>query len=138
MPKPKRNIHAVASETQTPPPTLEPNHAIARVKQAAGNNLYHLTLPGGEACLAELPARFRNTIWIKRGSYVVVDTAALANRDNKLTGEIVNIVREEKVWRKMPYWPQEFGARGSAAAYGDESEDEGPQMPPSDSEDERD
>ncbi|GAB7361628.1 hypothetical protein MBLNU230_g1679t1 [Neophaeotheca triangularis] len=137
MPKPKRNVHAVAEETLTPPSTLQPNHSVARVKQAAGNNLYHLELPGGNPCLAELPARFRNTIWIKRGSYVLVDTAALADRENKLTGEIVNIVREEKVWRKMPYWPAEFSAKSTAAIYGDDSEDEGPRMPPSDSEDER-
>ncbi|KAF2482927.1 hypothetical protein BDY17DRAFT_250400 [Neohortaea acidophila] len=140
MPRPKRDIQAVALETETPPAALSSNQAIARVKQAAGNNLYRVELPGvGEKAeprelLAELPARFRSTIWIKRGSYVLVDTASLADRDNKLNGEIVNVVRDEKAWRKMGYWPKDFSAKSSRYLDG-ESGDEGPQMPPSDDED---
>ena len=84
--------------------------------------------------LAELPAKFRSTFWLKRGSYVVLDTASLAARDNKLAGEIVNLVGDEKAWRKMSYWPPEFPAR--RLGYDGDSDDEGPKMPPSDSEDE--
>ena len=134
MPRPKRDIQAVAQETVTPPDNLPSSQTIARIKQAAGNNLYHLELPSTEVILAELPARFRSTIWIKRGSFVLVDTSALADRDNKLGGEIVNVVRDEKAWRKMSYWPAEFGAK--ASSYGNDSEDEGPKMPLSDDEDE--
>lgn len=148
MPKPKRINHAVHQETLTPPAQLDPSHAIARLKQAAGKNLYHLELPpvrdtqdprGGstdlaesETILAELPAKFRSTIWLKRGSYVLVDTAALADRDNKLSGQIINIVGDEKAWRKMPYWPIAFPPK--TTAYADDSDDDaGPMMPPSDS-----
>lgn len=134
MPRPKRDLHAVAQETVTPPGQLASNQHIARVKSNAGNNLYQLELPSSDVVLAELPARFRSTIWIKRGSFVVVDTSALADRENKLGGEIVNVVREEKLWRKMSYWPKEFGERKSA--YDEDSEDDGPRMPPSDSEEE--
>lgn len=137
MPKPKRNIQVVAEETLTPPPNLTATQKIARVKVAAGNNLYNLELPSGEALLAELDPKFRSTIWMKRGGYVLVDTEALAERGNKIGGEIVNIVGDEKAWRKMPYWPKEFAAKTSSYAEdSDEEEDEGPKMPPSDSEDE--
>lgn len=132
MPKPKRNINALAQETLTPPDDLAEYQLIARLKQAAGNNLYYLDLPSGKTILAELNQKFRSTIWLKRGSYVVVDTAALADRENKLGGEIVNVVGNQKAWRKMPYWPAEFAAK--KAAYDEDSEDEGPQMPPSDDE----
>ncbi|EMC91607.1 hypothetical protein BAUCODRAFT_79569 [Baudoinia panamericana UAMH 10762] len=136
MPKPKRTINAVVEETLNPPHVLPPHQQIARLKQAAGKNLYHLELASGEIVLAELNQKFRSTIWLKRGSYVVLDTAALADRGNKLGGEIVNVVGDEKAWRKMSYWPAEFGVR--KAAYGDdEDEDEGPQMPPEDDEDEQ-
>ena len=135
MPRPKRDIQAVAQETVTPPEVLPTSQIIARVKQAAGNNLYHLELPSKEMILAELPARFRSTIWIKRGSFVLVDTSSLADRDNKLGGEIVNVVRDEKLWRKTSYWPCEFPAKTSS--YATDSDDEGPKMPPSDSEDEQ-
>lgn len=104
MPKPRRNLLATAEETLTPPNTLPEKQAIARVIGAAGNNLYHVELPSAQKMLVELPARFRNTIWIKRGSFVVVDASALADRENKLDGEILNIVRNEKEWRKMAYW----------------------------------
>lgn len=130
MPKPHRNAAAVAEETLTPPDNLTQTQSIARLKQAAGNNLYHVELPSGKDFLAELHQKFRSTIWLKRGMFVLVDAAALAERDNKLGGEIVNVVGDEKAWKKMAYWPAEFSKR--RVVYGDESEDEGPQMPPSD------
>ena len=133
MPKPKRSINAVAEETLTPPATLPEEQKIAQLKQAAGKNLYHVELPGKQTFLAELNQKFRSTIWLKRGCYVVVDTAALADRDNKLGGEIVNVVGDEKAWRKMSYWPTTFGSKRSA--FIDDSGEEGPQMPPSDDED---
>jgi probable RNA-binding protein EIF1AD len=134
MPRPKRDLLAIADETVTPPDTLSSSQFVAAVKKAAGNNLYNVELPSGKTILAELPARFRSTIWIKRGTFVLLDTSNLADRDNKLGGEIVNVVRDEKVWRKKGYWPVEFAKKRSA--YDDDSDD-GPQMPP-DQEDEDD
>ncbi|KAK5688508.1 hypothetical protein LTS10_000486 [Elasticomyces elasticus] len=131
MPKPKRNINAVAEATMTPPESLPEHHLIARLKQAAGKNLYYLDTAAGTTILAELNQVFRSTIWLRRGSYVVVNTNSLADRDNKLGGEIVNVVGDEKAWRKMVYWPKEFVKKSSYEA---DSDDEGPQMPPSDSE----
>jgi probable RNA-binding protein EIF1AD len=104
MGRPKRNLLATAEETLTPPDALSEGQSIARVTKAAGNNLYNADLPSGRPILVELPSRFRSTIWIKRGSYVVVDTKALADRDNKLDGEIINVVRDEREWRKQSYW----------------------------------
>ncbi|KAK4617603.1 S1-like domain-containing protein [Fulvia fulva] len=136
MPKPKRLTQAVQEETLTPPATLPAGQKIARVKSAAGNNLYNLELPSGEALLAELDAKFRSTIWMKRGSYVLVDTTSLAERGNKLGGEIVNIVGDVKVWSRASFWPKEFSVTRSVQAdSSDEESDAGPQMPPSDDED---
>ena len=104
MGRPKRQVLATIEDTITPPNTLPESHLIARIIKAEGKNLYAAELPGGKMILAELEAKFRSTVWIKRGSYVVVNTSALAERDNKLDGEIVNVVRDEKAWRKMNYW----------------------------------
>ena len=93
-----------AEETSTPPTLLDQGHAIARVTKAEGNNLYSVELPTAESLLVELPSRFRSTIWIKRGGYVVVNLDAFGDRENKLGGEIVNVVRDEKQWRKQSYW----------------------------------
>jgi probable RNA-binding protein EIF1AD len=87
-----------------PPDELAQGQEIARVVKATGNNIYSVQFPSKQTALVELPAKFRSTIWMKRGSFVVVDTNALDTRDNKLGGEIVNIVRDEKAWRKAHYW----------------------------------
>ncbi|KAF2032457.1 nucleic acid-binding protein [Setomelanomma holmii] len=133
MPRPKRNLLATIDATVTPPSTLLPSHVIARITTAAGNNLYNAELPGGKPVLAELEAKFRSTVWIKRGSFVVVDTSALADRENKLDGEIVNVVRDEKAWRKMAYWPKEFIKKSAYVEDSDEEESTVGKMPPADS-----
>ena len=106
MPRPKRLLHATALETSTPPDALSLSQFIARVICAQGKNIYAVKFssPPNSSLLVELPVRFRSTIWMKRGSYVVVDTATAVGRNNKIRGEIVNIVRDEKEWRKMAYW----------------------------------
>lgn len=35
---------------------------------------------------------------------MLVDSTAFEDRENKLDGEIVNVVRDEKQWRKQAYW----------------------------------
>lgn len=104
MGKPKRKLLATAQETLTPPDEVSEGQSIARVIAATGNNIYSVELPSKETILVELHARFRSTIWLKRGSYVLVDTNTFDGRENKLGGEIINIVRDDKVWRKESYW----------------------------------
>jgi len=95
---------ATAEETLTPPETLPTSQSIAKIGVSTGNNVYSVELPSGATILVELSARFRSTFWLKRGGFVLVDTVALSGRDNKLDGEIVNVVRDEKRWRKQLYW----------------------------------
>ncbi|CAG5163722.1 uncharacterized protein ALTATR162_LOCUS6529 [Alternaria atra] len=133
MARPKRNVLATIDSTIIPPDALSPNHVIARITKAEGKNIYAAELPDGKPVLAELEARFRSTVWIKRGSYVVVDTSALADRENKLDGEIVNVVRDEKAWRKMSYWPKEFVKKSTYVEDSDEEESTVGKMPPTDS-----
>ncbi|KAK2865380.1 hypothetical protein FQN49_003626 [Arthroderma sp. PD_2] len=70
---------------------------------------------------------------MKRGSFVVVDGTALEDRDNKLSGEIVNIVRDDKAWRKAAFWPKEFVKR--VVEDSDDEESTVGKLPPSDDED---
>lgn len=97
--------------------------------------MYSCSLPNKKVILVELPSRFRNAIWMKRGGYVLVDTASADVRENKIGGEIINVVRDEHLWRKEAYWPKEFP---KVSAYEDDSEEESStvgKMPPSDFED---
>ncbi|KAI9045196.1 putative eukaryotic translation initiation factor eIF1a-like protein [Aspergillus affinis] len=135
MAPPRRKMLATAEETMTPPDELLPGQLIARAIKAAGNNLYAVELPSKESVLVELPSKFRSTIWIKRGSYVVIDTNTLEGRDNKISGEIINIVRDEKAWRKAPYWPKEFVRQETWVSSDDEDDSNVGKLPPSDDSD---
>lgn len=107
MGKPRRNIVAAAEESATPPDELTADQVVARVTKAEGNSLYTCTLPNTKTVLVELAERFRNTIWIKRGGFVLIDRTPSEERtkaNSKVDGEIINVVRDEKEWRKMPYW----------------------------------
>jgi len=104
MGRPKRNVFAAAEETSTPPSSLTSTQAIARVIKAGGNSLYSCSLSDQKTVLVELPSRFRNTIWIKRGGYVLIDTKEGGMRQNKIDGAIINVVRDEHLWRKETYW----------------------------------
>ena len=109
MGRSKRSFLATAEETSSPPASLPTGHIIAQIIKAEGTYLYSVHIPShSEPLLVELPSRFRSQIWIKRGGYVVVNTSAFDNRDNKLDGEIENIVRNEREWRKYPYWLEPF------------------------------
>ena len=136
MGPPRRKLQATAEETLTPPDMLEEGQMIARVTSAAGKNLYNVELPSGQTVLVELEAKFRSTIWLRRGGYVLVDTTTLADRDNKIEGEIVNVVRDQKRWSKTAFWPKEF-VKKTVAQDSDEEESVVGKMPPS-SDDEED
>jgi probable RNA-binding protein EIF1AD len=106
MPKkaPRRILSTIDDLTSAPPPNpLPPNLILARITQAQGKNLFTCTLPSGEAVLAELAPIFRGKAWLRRGGYVVIDTNAV-ERENKIVGQISNVVRNEKEWRRMEYW----------------------------------
>lgn len=133
MPASRRKLQATVEETLTPPNSLREGQYVCRIKNAAGNNLYNVELPNGSVLLAELEARFRSAIWLKRGGFVIIDTTSLADRGNKIDAEIVNVVRDEKAWRKASWWPKEFTKKAVAA---DDSEEESTvgRMPPSEDE----
>lgn len=100
----RRNVLAAANETLTPPDTLEPNQTVVRVIKPEGNNLYACELPNKKPVVLELAQKFRNTIWIKRGGFVLAERYIDDSSDTRAQGEIINVIRGEKEWRKMPYW----------------------------------
>ncbi|MCJ1415999.1 hypothetical protein MMC32_002334 [Xylographa parallela] len=135
MPRPKRQLLATAEETSNPPAVLEHEQAIACVKKSEGKNLYTVELPSRTSLLVELPSRFRSTIWIKRGGFVLINTSAFDDRENKLDGEILNVVRDEKLWRKQAYWPCEFAKKSAYPLDSDEEASVVGKMPPVDDSD---
>ncbi|KAJ5433097.1 uncharacterized protein N7458_012253 [Penicillium daleae] len=137
MAPPRRKVLATAEGTMFPPDELSSTQQIVRAIKATGNNIYLIEQADKTQMLVELPARFRSTFWIKRGSYVVIDTQAQEERDNKIGGEIINIVRDEKAWRKARFWPKEFVKQPVAVVDSDSDEEESRvgRMPSSDESD---
>ncbi|KAI1458023.1 nucleic acid-binding protein [Annulohypoxylon moriforme] len=133
MGRPKRDIRAAAEEAMTPPDQLTETQSLAKVIKAEGNSLYACSLPNRQTVLVELAARFRKTVWIRRGGYVLVQLTSSEEEKGRVEGDIINVVRDEKEWRKQSYWPKEF----PRFTYDDEDEDSTTgKMPPSDSENE--
>ena len=60
----KHSIQTFLSEDPVP----EVGQVIARVIAPRGNNIHEVQLPNGATTLAELPPRYRNVIWVKRGT----------------------------------------------------------------------
>lgn len=104
MGRPKRNVLAAAEQSLNPPDALEQNQVLVRVVKPEGNNLYTCELPNKKDYLLELAQRFRNTIWIRRGGFVLAEFYPTGSEESRAVGEIVNVVRDEKLWRKQPYW----------------------------------
>lgn len=62
------------------------------------------------------------------------DRKVFGERDNKIGGEIVNVVREEKLWRKRSYWPAAFGKKRVDQTESNENESRVGRLPSSDEE----
>lgn len=70
----------------------------------------------GTEVTVEMPPKFRNTIFVKRGGFCVISIyQEIMDLDTppelssyKVHGEISNIVVNDREWQKYAYWPQEF------------------------------
>ena len=88
--------------TNDPPASLEPFQHIARISKPHGNAIYTVELASKSELLVELPMRFRNAVWVRRGGFVLIATEGFT--DGKVGGEIVQVIMDEKTWRKQDYW----------------------------------
>ncbi|KAJ1975948.1 putative RNA-binding protein eif1ad [Dimargaris verticillata] len=79
-------------------PSLQSSHADPEALQAT---LFHETL-------CQLPTRFRNIVFIKRGSYVIVDLSTRTG--TKIGGEIIHVLYDSQIHhiKKHKLWPTEL------------------------------
>ncbi len=98
LPPSKHHLHT----TNDPPSSLSPSQHIARIVKPHGNAIYTVELPSKTDLLVELPMRFRNAVWVRRGGFVLIKMEAFA--EGKVGGEIVDVIIDEKKWRKEGYW----------------------------------
>lgn len=98
------------------------NQQFAQILKSRGNNLHEVepavyaTVPDGEndedqtpekTFLVSMPNKFRKNIWVKRGSFVIIEMIA---EGQKVKGEIARILLPEhiKEFKKDGIWPDKF------------------------------
>uniref|UniRef100_A0A0K0CUA0 Probable RNA-binding protein EIF1AD n=1 Tax=Angiostrongylus cantonensis TaxID=6313 RepID=A0A0K0CUA0_ANGCA len=80
---------------------------IAQVRGARGNNLHEVEDENGEIYVASMPSKFRKTVWIRRGQFVVLRPI---EEGDKVKAEIEHVLDEENVLyiRSKDKWPHRF------------------------------
>ncbi|XP_065340408.1 probable RNA-binding protein EIF1AD [Cloeon dipterum] len=86
---------------------VAPNHEVVKVLGCRGNNLHEVATAKGEKYLASMPTKFRRTVWVKRGDYVIVEHI---EEGVKVKGEISRILYKDHINQlsKDGVWPEEF------------------------------
>jgi hypothetical protein len=102
----QRSLNDAALSTDLPP-----RHCIARITESRGKGIFAVELSPdyreheSKTTLVSLPSKFRNALWIHRGTFVVVQMHD--KTDSQIAGEISQILLKEqiKTLRKEGRWP---------------------------------
>ncbi|VDK48468.1 unnamed protein product [Anisakis simplex] len=80
---------------------------IGKVLAGRGNNLHEVEDANGEKYLASMPTKFRKSVWVKRGQFVLLQAI---EEGDKVKAEITNVLDDENVLhiREEELWPQRF------------------------------
>lgn len=107
------------------PPTLLPHQRIARLTSSHGKSLFTVTLPDTTVLPASLHSKLKNTLWMHRGTYVLVDleggddssadtpSASSSTPPSSSTptkAVITGVLTKEQIkeMRRDGSWPKEF------------------------------
>ncbi|XP_057433155.1 uncharacterized protein LOC130725979 [Lotus japonicus] len=106
----RKNLKRATEETHV---TLQDGQSITQVVSLRGSNLIEVMDARGEKSLALFPAKFQKSMWIKRGSFVVVDDAGkekALESGSKVACLVSQVLFYEQVraLQKSPEWPEIF------------------------------
>ncbi|KAL1367892.1 hypothetical protein HN51_021997 [Arachis hypogaea] len=93
--------------------TLQDGQSIMQVVSLRGSNLIEVMDARGEKSLALFPAKFQKSMWIRRGSFVVVDESGkekALESGSKVACLVSQVLFYEQVraLQKSPEWPETF------------------------------
>lgn len=106
----RKNLkRAVGEETLN----LQEGQSVMQVLSLRGSNIIEVMDDGGKKLLALFPAKFQKSMWIKRGSYVVVDESGreeALESGSKVACIVSQVLFHEQVrlFQKSPEWPAIF------------------------------
>uniref|UniRef100_A0A1D1Y3W7 Putative RNA-binding protein EIF1AD n=1 Tax=Anthurium amnicola TaxID=1678845 RepID=A0A1D1Y3W7_9ARAE len=92
---------------------LQDGESIMQVVSLRGSNLIEVMDAKGVKSLALFPAKFQRSLWMKRGSFVVVDASGrekALGSGSKVACVISQVLFQEqvRVLQKSPSWPEVF------------------------------
>ncbi|XP_071733326.1 uncharacterized protein [Rutidosis leptorrhynchoides] len=93
--------------------TVHPGQSIMQVVSLRGNNQIEVIDAKGEKTLAIFPAKLQKSMWMKRGSYVVVDDSGrneAIESGRKVACVVLQVLFNEQVraLQKFLEWPEIF------------------------------
>ncbi|KAF9179720.1 putative RNA-binding protein eif1ad [Haplosporangium sp. Z 767] len=114
----------VPADILTEVPELEEGQRFARVLATRGKNIHEVQFSDGEELLVNLPPKFRSLVWVKRGSYVIIEPAEEQDR-TKVGGDIIAVLFPDHIkhYKQVGIWPFKDHLSTSTNA-GNESEEE--------------
>ncbi|TRY74875.1 hypothetical protein TCAL_07135 [Tigriopus californicus] len=71
-----------------------PSQSVVRVLGGRGNNLHEVEDAQGQKYLSSMPTKFRRSIWVKRGDFVVVEPIP---EGDKVKAEICQVLYKEQI-----------------------------------------
>lgn len=104
--------HVMRSVLAEEPELPKENQEIVRIRASMGNNLHEVETERGEIYLVSMPTRFRKSVWVKRGDYILVEPIT---EGDKVRAEMVRPVTSDYVrfLRHNNKWPCGFESPGS-------------------------
>ncbi|KAF7623618.1 S1-like domain-containing protein [Meloidogyne graminicola] len=93
-------IHTLVEE-------LAKGQFVAKILASRGNNLHQVETSNGEIFLISMPTRFRRTLWVRRGNFVI---AQPIEEGDKVKAEIVHVLDNENICYLIEKgeWPERF------------------------------
>jgi len=99
--------HVYSEQLQPELRTPAEGQQIVRVTGGRGNYLHDAETAAGDSFIVSMPSKFRRSVWVKRGDYVLVETIP---EGDKVKAEIVTVLTKEHIrfYKNQNCWPHQF------------------------------
>ena len=101
---------SVRSSQENSAPILESkSDSYAKVIETRGKGQFLVSLPDSTQVLVYMPPKFRNALWIRRGSYIIIRQYP-EDQQSSGSNELLHVLSGEQVKeiKKEGGWPEEF------------------------------
>jgi probable RNA-binding protein EIF1AD len=115
MSRRKRTQAPLFSATPDPP---GPHQRFAEAVQVRGGNVVEVKLDDQTSTLCLIPSKFKNTVWIRNGSVVLIEQTVPEGAGAAITGSVAMVLTDHhvKYYTRQGLLPECFQAKGVCVA----------------------